>query len=834
MISAFVPTLNNGKTIRRVLQGIKAQTVTPEKIIVIDSGSTDNTEEIVRSEGVQFFPKEHFGDFDILGLGRARNRILELIDTPYLLSVDSDIILNPDHIERLLPMMEADPQLGGIAGKQIELNRTEMGDRCRAVVDMRDIYKPVDEYESEFRDFILGSNNIYRTEALHKVGLAENGNKFRPFEDSFMSNYEDVDIGIKLRKHGYRLLWESSVHTYHLQKDDVRTFINRAYRYRVFKWLLKGAFEDEILYRRKVEHNINYVKMGLDIITEKSRWYLAYPFFLAGFTFFLEDILRFGDSKIAGKIYGAFFKSLDYFKSEELKEGVLGYNSELIKSIKVKPDGIDEEVFDWFLSLAELTVFDKKFPAMHDRKLSETDIDIKIKALEMSKKRMEYEAELNIYGESKVLLANVPNRDKDYFAINAGSRWPHSYDMARYDANIPPYIPYPFFMGHTFSLLQKSGVSSWIIDGVAEGYLRDEFLYEAFGYAPELLVVEISALSLGNDISVIGDLKRFLPDMKVCVVGAHASYLGEDVLSDIVDFVIIGEYEEAVVQLSKNINSSERVINGGGVDFKSLPSPERLVTPFYNYNDRPVESLEYPSMQVQLSRGCPYRCSFCLWVSSLYDKKYRTADVASVVSEIEQGIKNFGIRSFYLDDDTFNVDKSHLEAFCDELESRDIRIPWMAMARADGGVLDKDLIVRMKSLGLVGLKFGIESTDEDVLFEIGKKLDIRECEETIALCKETGVEVHLTFSIGYLADTKEKIKATFDWMISQSPDSQQVSIVAPFPGTPMYEKLIQKGLIDDNIKYDGHNSYSFDNGMGSELVRIKDEWNAEWERFKRG
>jgi len=834
MISAFVPTLNNGKTIRRVLQGIKAQTVTPEKIIVIDSGSTDNTEEIVRSEGVQFFPKEHFGDFDILGLGRARNRILELIDTPYLLSVDSDIILNPDHIERLLPMMEADPQLGGIAGKQIELNRTEMGDRCRAVVDMRDIYKPVDEYESEFRDFILGSNNIYRTEALHKVGLAENGNKFRPFEDSFMSNYEDVDIGIKLRKHGYKLLWESSVHTYHLQKDDVRTFINRAYRYRVFKWLLKGAFEDEILYRRKVEHNINYVKMGLDIITEKSRWYLAYPFFLAGFTFFLEDILRFGDSNGAGKIYGAFFKSLDYFKSEELKEGVLGYNSELIKSIKIKPDGIDEEVFDWFLSLAELTVFDKKFPAMHDRKLSETDIDIKIKALEMSKKRMEYEAELNIYGESKVLLANVPNRDKDYFAINAGSRWPHSYDMARYDANIPPYIPYPFFMGHTFSLLQKSGVSSWIIDGVAEGYLRDEFLYEAFGYAPELLVVEISALSLGNDISVIGDLKRFLPDMKVCVVGAHASYLGEDVLSDIVDFVIIGEYEEAVVQLSKNINSSERVINGGGVDFKSLPSPERLVTPFYNYNDRPVESLEYPSMQVQLSRGCPYRCSFCLWVSSLYDKKYRTADVASVVSEIEQGIKNFGIRSFYLDDDTFNVDKSHLEAFCDELESRDIRIPWMAMARADGGVLDKDLIVRMKSLGLVGLKFGIESTDEDVLFEIGKKLDIRECEETIALCKETGVEVHLTFSIGYLADTKEKIKATFDWMISQSPDSQQVSIVAPFPGTPMYEKLIQKGLIDDNIKYDGHNSYSFDNGMGSELVRIKDEWNAEWERFKRG
>jgi len=309
---------------------------------------------------------------------------LELIDTPYLLSVDSDIIVRPDHIERLLPYFDKYPDLGGIAGKQIELNRSELGDRCRAVVEMRDLHTSIASQKEVFKDFILGSNNIYKTEALHKVGIAENGNKFRPFEDSFMSNYEDVDIGIKLRKQGYQLLWTLEVHTYHLQKDDVRTFIDRAYRYRVFKWVLHGAFENDELYRSKIEHNINYTQMGFDILCEKSRWYLAYPFILAGFTFFLEDIFRFEEGHpMASKIYSSFVKSLEHFVSHEVKQGVLEYSKALLDKIDIKlADDIDEEIFGWFMKLAKLDVLHKKYPAMHDRKTIETDIRIKAKAVE--------------------------------------------------------------------------------------------------------------------------------------------------------------------------------------------------------------------------------------------------------------------------------------------------------------------------------------------------------------------------------------------------------------------------------------------------------------------
>ncbi len=161
------------------------------------------------------------------------------------------------------------------------------------------------------------------------------------------------------------------------------------------------------------------------------------------------------------------------------------------------------------------------------------------------------------------------------------------------------------------------------------------------------------------------------------------------------------------------------------IDFISLPRPERVITPFYNYNDRPINELAYPSMQVQLSRGgCPFKCTFCLWPHTFYGKKYRTADPYIVAEEIKYGVEKFGIQSFYVDDDTFNIDMKHLHSFCDALEQKGLNLPWMAMARADGG-LDEELIIRMKNNGLTALKFGIESIDKEVLKEINKKLDIK-------------------------------------------------------------------------------------------------------------
>lgn len=844
MITAFVPTLNNEKTIGRVLKAIKAQTVRPKRIIVIDSGSADATESICLDAGVEFYPKSYFGDFEILGLGRARNRILELIDTPYLLSVDSDIILRPDHIEKILPMFAEDPAIAGIAGRQIELNRIHMGDKCRALVDMRDLYNESRKLKDEFRPFLMGSNNIYRTDALHIVGMAENGNKFRPFEDAFMSNYEDADVGHKLTKHGYKLLWTPSVPTYHLQKDDVRSYINRAYRYRVFKWLRNGGFETEEAYAGKIEHNINYVRMGINIITEKQRSYLAYPFFLAGFSFFIEDILHFEQGHpMARKIYNSFLKSMEHCKSEELKRGILEFNRLILDNITLeRTEEYDERILEWFMSLADLSAFHKKFPAMHDTKLTETDENTRISCLTASKKRMEAEENLNIYGNFKVMLMNLPwRKENGRYGVRAGSRWPHTYDMGRYDSALPPYIPYPFFLGHTFSLLQRAGISSWMCDAVAEGYTEEEAIFEAFGYEPNLIIAEVSVPSLTGDLKTLSDIKAFLPDTKICITGP----LPKDIIAQLaeksfIDHIIDGEYEFAALKLAQDLKhkrmTQKTVPMERQDDYAQLPVPERLFTPFYNYNDRPVAALKYPSLQIQLSRGCPFGCSFCVLPSVFYGDRYRKGDIVKTVNEIEKNLKTFGIQSFYADDDTFNVDKRHVAAFAHELIDRGLNLPWMAMARADT-LNDKELLTLLKESGLIGLKFGIESTNQAVLAEMNKKLNIEKCQETFEICRELGIGIHLTFTLGYLADTPVTAENTFRWLIGQNPDSMQVSLTIPFPGTPMFDTLKNMNVLTDmNMDgYDGADNLPFETPMGRDRVKLlKQQWIAAWLAFKKG
>ena len=462
MITAFIPAYNSQRTIRQVIQAVKNQSIQPERIVVIDSGSVDNTKNIVRAEGVEFYSPQDFG-FDFLGLGRARNRILDLIDTPYLLSVDSDVVIEKDYIKKLLPILDDNEEIAGIAGKQIELNRIYLPDRARAVIEMRDLLLPLNQQQAHFQDFLLGSNNIYRVDSLQKIS-------YHPFEDDLTTNYEDVDIGSKLRGIGYKLFFTPEVLTYHLQQDDLYSFVNRAYRYRVFKWKLRGAFENLEIYAGKTEHNINYTKMGFEIAIKKRRYYLLYPYFLIGFYFFLKDAEFFRKANrndVAAKIRALFFEYLNMIKNQELQNFILNDLKYLVDlSAETHTIKSLSAIEDWFSSLVSLTNLKSLFMIDND--------DYIASMLLLSRKRIDLERTLKIFGSKKVLLLNTTDNQ------DALDNYHTIYSTFTQDND---------FMNH-YLVLQNKGISSWIIDAAYELYNDDEIYYEIVGYKPEKIYLQ--------------------------------------------------------------------------------------------------------------------------------------------------------------------------------------------------------------------------------------------------------------------------------------------------------------------------------------------------------
>jgi radical SAM superfamily enzyme YgiQ (UPF0313 family) len=205
-----------------------------------------------------------------------------------------------------------------------------------------------------------------------------------------------------------------------------------------------------------------------------------------------------------------------------------------------------------------------------------------------------------------------------------------------------------------------------------------------------------------------------------------------------------------------------------------------------------------------------------------------------VVDEIEHCIKRYDLKSFYFDDDTFNIGKPRMLRLADEIKRRDLGVPWAAMARADTS--DRETLEEFRESGLMSIKFGVESASQEIVDRCGKKLDLKRVEESVRTCHELGIRLHLTFTFGLEGETPETIRDTIELAKRYDPESVQFSIITPFPGSRLYEKLSKEGRLRkaDWSAFDGATTSVIE----SDHISAKDLEDAvctayrEWERHK--
>ncbi|MCM8784115.1 MAG: radical SAM protein, partial [Candidatus Omnitrophica bacterium] len=239
-------------------------------------------------------------------------------------------------------------------------------------------------------------------------------------------------------------------------------------------------------------------------------------------------------------------------------------------------------------------------------------------------------------------------------------------------------------------------------------------------------------------------------------------------------------------------------------DLDSLPWPLRESLPMEVYIDAPGE-MPLPSVQMWSSRGCIFKCLFCLWPSLMYQGNiFRTRNPIKVVEEMEYLVKEMGFRSIYFDDDTFNIGKERVLEICNQIKKRKLNIPWAIMARPD--LMDKEELFALKKSGVWAIKYGVESGEQKLLDKIGKNMNLQKAIEMIRLTKKLGIKSHLTFMFGLPGETIESVKKTIELAVELAPFSLQFSLVTPFPGTILFEGCERAGKIIsyDWREYDGN------------------------------
>lgn len=330
-------------------------------------------------------------------------------------------------------------------------------------------------------------------------------------------------------------------------------------------------------------------------------------------------------------------------------------------------------------------------------------------------------------------------------------------------------------------------------------------------YEKKFDIIGITAMAgiFNQVLEVAQEIKKRHPSTIICVGGPYASTLLEDILDyKNIDLGVYGEGEETFSELIEQLkgNRSYNSINGliyRDEDGKKIKTQPR--TSMRNIDELPMPAYDifdmnaYPIHRIVTSRGCPYKCSFCS-SAVVWEFKWKKRSPKSLVSEIKYLVDNYGRKTFFFNDDSFNMDLKRAEAICDEMIAQKLNVLWSTPLRADR--ITDDLAKKMKKAGCYNVGIGIESANNQLLSRMNKQITIEEITNGIRTFRNAGIEVLGQFLIGNIEETWETFMETLDYAKKSELDFVLFYSVVPYKGTEQWEYVNKKGKLLHNVMHE--------------------------------
>jgi radical SAM superfamily enzyme YgiQ (UPF0313 family) len=179
--------------------------------------------------------------------------------------------------------------------------------------------------------------------------------------------------------------------------------------------------------------------------------------------------------------------------------------------------------------------------------------------------------------------------------------------------------------------------------------------------------------------------------------------------------------------------------------------------------------------------------------------RYRTRSVEHVVAEIERATRLFPqVKEYFFDDDTFTDDLPRAEAIAARLGR--LGVTWSCNAKAN--VPEATLRV-LRDNGLRLLLVGYESGNQDILNNVRKGIRLDVARRFTREAKRLGIRIHGTFVMGLPGETRQTIEETVKFALEVDPDTIQVSLAAPYPGTALHRQAKERGWLENEVLVDG-------------------------------
>ncbi len=413
-----------------------------------------------------------------------------------------------------------------------------------------------------------------------------------------------------------------------------------------------------------------------------------------------------------------------------------------------------------------------------------------------------------------------------------------SFEGSTYFGCREPHLPLEF--GYAQALLERAGHEVALVDGQLAGLSRAQLARQVWEWAPDLTVVTTAPSylfwrcappELRAPLLTAGDLRAGAPTERgtrrvptrregcyppqwvaarmgtLVVVGPHGSSTPATTLRKLgADVVVLGECEEVLAALAERLShrsiadacrevgsvcfwqdGAPCVVGGPHAsDMRSLPAlhwPRELLSLHIHHHHRFEAPASGPGAEMEFSRGCPYRCTFC--AKENFRNKYRKRPLPVVLEELD-GLLSCGVQYVYFIDEIFLPDLELLGAVVERRE-REPSFRFGMQTRID--LWDEDALELLGRAGCVSIEAGVESVSESGRESLNKrcKLSTSELAERLIAARR-----HVPFVQANLLDAGTDDPALVEaWrarLLEQGVWANKPVPLYPYPGSPDYTR----------------------------------------------
>lgn len=387
---------------------------------------------------------------------------------------------------------------------------------------------------------------------------------------------------------------------------------------------------------------------------------------------------------------------------------------------------------------------------------------------------------------------------------------PWSFEGSIYFGCREPHLPLEY--GYAQALLGRVGHEACIFDAQAEGLNLPGLAARVSSFRPDMLVVTTAPSYLfwrcappelrvpQRTLAALGGIGE-----TTIAVGPHGSSTPRAALRKLgVDAVVIGECEEVLVRLADTPrrhwdkiaglcrrDDGAIVVQGGpqAADMTRLPAlrwPAPVIRRHRHHHHRFDQEPASPGAEIEASRGCPYRCTFC--AKENFRDRYRRRPLATILDELD-GLIAAGATYVYFVDEIFLPWRELL----DRLVTR--RVQFGVQTRID--LWRPDMLDLLGAAGCVSIEAGVESLSARERDRLDKdcRISTDDLTERLVYAKRRVpfVQANLIATGG---DDPEEVARWREALVHQGVWANEPVPLFPYPGSPDYRRLW--GLPDDD------------------------------------